>query len=166
MELFIQIRDGQPYQHPIFGDNFRSAFPHIDVNNLPPEFARFERIERPKPGVFEVVSETPTYQWVNGVVKDVWSIRPMTETEESAKRGELANTVLGMIEFIKETAQKNADTAPSEEAKQAWLDYKTMMETWQPNDIVNPMYPSPPRIQADGTVLTTNAPGRAPNVVG
>ena len=41
MELFIQIRNGQPFEHPIFGDNFRQAFPDVDVDNLPPEFARF-----------------------------------------------------------------------------------------------------------------------------
>ena len=44
MELFIQIRDGLPFGHPIYGDNFRQAFPDVDLENLPPEFARFERI--------------------------------------------------------------------------------------------------------------------------
>lgn len=85
MELFIQIRDGQPFEHPIFEGNFREAFPHIDPNNLPPEFARFERIEPPQHGVYEVVLG-PSYQWVDGIVKDVWEVRPMTAQEVSNKQ--------------------------------------------------------------------------------
>lgn len=85
MELFIQIRDGQPFQHPILGDNFREAFPQIDPNNLPSEFARFERIEPPQCGVYEVLLG-PSYQWVDGIVKDVWEVRPMTAQEVSNKQ--------------------------------------------------------------------------------
>ena len=85
MELFIRIKDGQPFEHPIFGDNFRQAFPDVDVNNLPPEFARFERVERPTIGVYQVFeSEEPTYQLVDGVWKDVWSVRDMTAEEKEA----------------------------------------------------------------------------------
>jgi len=87
MELYIQIRDGQPYEHPIMGDNFRQAFPDIDVDNLPPEFAKFERIPAPTLGPFEV-NEGVTYQWDNGIVKDVWSTRLMTDDEKAAKIAE------------------------------------------------------------------------------
>jgi hypothetical protein len=72
MELFICIKDGQPFEHPIFGDNFCQAFPNVDTNNLPPEFARFERIERPTLGIYEImVLDQPTYELVDGVCKDV-----------------------------------------------------------------------------------------------
>lgn len=84
MELFIQIRDGQPYEHPILGDNFREAFPHIDVGDLPPEFARFVRMEMPPPdGVYRVVVDN--YVWDGDVVKDNWLIRDMTEEEKQEK---------------------------------------------------------------------------------
>lgn len=85
MEFFIQIRDGRPFEHPIFGDNFRAAFPHIDTGNLPPEFARFERIEPPQPKIYEVILG-PSYQWVDGIVKDVWLVRPMSAQEKLAKQ--------------------------------------------------------------------------------
>lgn len=85
MELFIQIKNGQPFEHPILGDNFRQAFPQIDTNNLPPEFARFERIEQPVVGVYEVY-EGLTYEWVGDVVKDVYHIRLMTAEEKIAKQ--------------------------------------------------------------------------------
>lgn len=75
MELFIRIKDGQPFEHPIHGDNFRAAFRGIDTNNLPPEFARFERVPMPSPDAGKrIVSATSTYQWVDGIVKDVWEV--------------------------------------------------------------------------------------------
>ena len=87
VELFIQIRNGQPFEHPIFGDNLRHAFPGIDVLNLPPEFAVFERVpQNVQPGPFEIAEVS--YQWFDTVVKDVWSVRPMTDEEKTAKIAE------------------------------------------------------------------------------
>lgn len=85
MELFIRIKDGKPFEHPIFGDNFRQAFPEIDTNNLPPEFARFERIEVPNIDVYEVYDGV-TYEWIDGVVKDVHHVRLMTDEEKTNKQ--------------------------------------------------------------------------------
>jgi len=87
IELYIQIRNGQPFEHPIFGENFRQAFPHIDVNNLPPEFAKFERVERPILGVYQaMIQDEPTYELVDGIWKDVWHVRDMTAEEITAKQ--------------------------------------------------------------------------------
>lgn len=83
MELFIRIKDGQPFEHPIFGDNFYQAFPHIDTNNLPKEFARFERVAQPNMGIYEVY-EGVTYEWADGKVKDVHHVRQMTNEEKIA----------------------------------------------------------------------------------
>ena len=81
MELFIQIRNGQPFEHPIFGDNFRQAFPNIDTNDLPESFARFVRVAPPAVGVYEVY-EGVTYEWQGGLVTDVHHVRPMTQEEK------------------------------------------------------------------------------------
>jgi hypothetical protein len=84
MELYIRIKDGLPFEHPIFGDNFRQAFPHIDTDNLPPEFARFVRVAAPAVGVFEVYVEC-TYELVDGVYTDVHKVRFMTDEEKATK---------------------------------------------------------------------------------
>lgn len=81
MELYIRLKNGRPFEHPIFGDNFREAFPHIDTNNLPPEFAKFERVERPALGPYEIYAGV-TYEFIDGVVKDVHHSRPMTPEEK------------------------------------------------------------------------------------
>jgi hypothetical protein len=90
MELFIRIKNGQPFEHPIFGDNFCQAFPDVDVNNLPAEFARFERVERPTLGAYEVMAfDDPTYELIDGIYKDVWHKRYMTAEEKTAKQDDV-----------------------------------------------------------------------------
>lgn len=106
LELYIQIRDGQPYEHPIFADNFKQAFPDVDVNNLPNTFAKFIRVDAPVPGTYEVY-EGVTYQWVDGVVKDVHSVRPMTDEERAAKDAELAAIEAELAAFA--AAQKGGN---------------------------------------------------------
>ena len=95
MDLFIRIADGQPVDHPIMGDNFRYAFPDIDTENLPPEFAPFVRTEPPAPGPYQVVVES--YEWSDGVVRDAWSLRDMTSDERAAYDAEYGPIVDLMV---------------------------------------------------------------------
>ena len=86
LKLLIQLRDGQPFEHPIFSDNFRAAFPDVDTENLPADrFAKFIRVARPKLGPYEIYVGM-TYQWVGDVVKDVHEIRAMTDEEKTSKQ--------------------------------------------------------------------------------
>lgn len=87
MDFFIRIKDGQPFEHPIFGDNFRQAFPDVDVNNLPSEFAKFEHGEKITIGVYEVL-ENPIYVLVDGICKSVPQKRDMTLEEKTNKQQE------------------------------------------------------------------------------
>ena len=84
MELYIQIKDGKAFEHPILGDNFLQAFPNIDTDNLPPEFAKFVRVAAPSVGTFEVYVDT-VYELVDGVYTDVHNVRPMTAEEKATK---------------------------------------------------------------------------------
>ncbi len=86
MELFIRIKNGQPFEHPIFGDNFREAFPDVDVNNLPPEFARFERFEPPVLGPYQKNQRVQYERGADGVYRDVWYHDEMTAAEIEAKQ--------------------------------------------------------------------------------
>jgi hypothetical protein len=164
MELFIQIRDGQPFEHPILGENFKTAFPNIDVNNLPPEFARFERVVEPIANVFEVVAGSH-YEWVGDVVKDVWTLRPMTAEEEAVKRQDLTTGAYFVLNWRKETTQEKINTAPSEEIKQVWVNYLAELNAWVLVDPVNPGIPTPPVVSQSGQILTTSASGSSPDVL-
>ena len=81
MRLFIRLNDGVPFEHPIMEDNFRQAFPDIDLDNLPPEFAEFKRKPIPMLGIYEK-NLSVSYELVDGYYTDVFSWDQMTETEK------------------------------------------------------------------------------------
>ena len=82
MNLYIQVENGQTVNHPAFEDNLLQA-----LGSIPDNWEPFIRVERPIPGVYEVLeSDTPTYQKVNGTWTDVWALRPMTDAEKAAKQ--------------------------------------------------------------------------------
>jgi hypothetical protein len=92
MNLYIRLQNGEPFEHPILEDNFVLAFPDVDTNNLPPEFARFVRVSPPKLGVYEK-NQTVSYELVDGVYTDVFSCEQMTEEEKIAKQNEINATL-------------------------------------------------------------------------
>lgn len=85
MELFIRIKDGAPFEHPILGENFRQAFPDVDTENLPENFARFVRVQAPALGAYEK-NQNVSYQLVDGVYTDVFTCEQMTAQEIAAKQ--------------------------------------------------------------------------------
>ena len=113
MKLFIQIKNGIPFQHPIFEDNFVQAFPDVDTDNLPSNFAQFLRVDMPVLGVYEVYDGT-TYEWQEGVVTDVHSIRAMTAREIDVKQKDVkaywAQTGFASWVFNEETCSFEAPT--------------------------------------------------------
>ena len=124
MELYIRIKDGQPFEHPILGDNFRQAFPNVDVTNLPPEFAKFERVECDvQPSVYQVSQHeyAPTdIGW-----KDLWSIREMTSEEITNKqntvRANWANNSFQSWTFDEATCTHIPPTPkPNDDKRYAW----------------------------------------------
>jgi hypothetical protein len=82
MNLYIQIENGQPINHPAFEENLIYA-----LGSVPSNWEPFVRVERPIPTVYQVLdSQDPTYQKVDGVWTDVWSLRDMTADEKNAKQ--------------------------------------------------------------------------------
>jgi hypothetical protein len=82
MNLYIQVENNLPVNHPAFEDNLIDAF-----GSIPSNWEPFIRVERPTPSVYQVLgSEDPTYQKVNGVWTDVWDLTEMTDAEKTAKQ--------------------------------------------------------------------------------
>lgn len=88
MELFIQIRDGQPYEHPIFKDNLLEAFPGINLHDLPSSFARFEKSEPPILGPYDICHGVE-YIWAGDVVKESYVVTRLSEEEKLAKQNDV-----------------------------------------------------------------------------
>lgn len=88
MRLFIRIKNGRAFQHPIFEDNFKEAFPSIDVDNLPDGYAEFIRVAPPTVGPYEIY-EGVTYEWDMDKMKDVHRVRQMTAEEKTQKQNQV-----------------------------------------------------------------------------
>jgi len=88
MKCYIRVVDGAPHEHPIVKVNMEQAFPDIDLDNLPPEFNQFVRLEAPALGVYEK-NQTVFYELVEGMAgtyTDVFSCEQMTTEEITAKQ--------------------------------------------------------------------------------
>lgn len=165
MRLFIKMLNGQPHEHPIVEDNFKQAFPNVDLDNLPQEFANFERVSPPKAGTYEVV-EGPTYELIGGVVKDVWRIRQMSEAEKQEKNALLTKHIYATRDTLKTIGEEALAQAKTEVLKQAWADYLNALDAWVLVDPAKPGFPLFPRIDENGNLLTISSPGSAPDVAG
>ena len=86
MNLYIQLENGQPVEHPLIEANLIHL--GIDLDNLPENYARFERVPPPELGVYELYDGV-TYEWDNDVVKDVHHVRPMTPEEKTEKQNKI-----------------------------------------------------------------------------
>ena len=87
MKLYIKIKDGIPEGHPLLEENLISAFPEIDLNNLPDDWAEFQRISIPSLAVYEVYDRTEyELNSQTGVYQDKHIIRQMTDSEKIAKQ--------------------------------------------------------------------------------
>jgi hypothetical protein len=86
MNMYIKLdENNNPINHPILENNFIEAYPEIDINNLPPTFAKFIRVAQPIPAVYSVYVNS-TYEWDGDVVKDTHHFRDMTPEEKQAKQ--------------------------------------------------------------------------------
>lgn len=146
MELYIQIKDGEPYEHPIFGDNFRAAYPEVDTTNLPPEFARFIRVsQNVTPGFYQVPYHQ--YEWVGDTVQDVWHLREMSEEERIEKNTAVASQISATVDFYRnETEKRLSNEADAEKISilQAYLDE---LNSWTIGDITTDVVPVPPNFR-------------------
>jgi hypothetical protein len=166
MNLFIELRDGEPYGHPILEDNFREVFPDIDTQNLPSNFARFVRTSPPSNiGLLEV--EESTYQFVGDVVTDVWTVRPLEGEQYAARMEQLRIGLEGDIEGEKFLAQSKIDEATDPAVKAAWQEHLAVISAIVITDpVAQRSLPLPPRVTENGVIYTNAASGSAPNVIG
>ncbi len=82
MNLYVETENGQIKNHPAFKDNLIQAF-----GAVPAHWELFTRVERPTPGVYQVLeSDEAVYAKVDGVWTDVWSMRDLTAEEKAAKQ--------------------------------------------------------------------------------
>jgi hypothetical protein len=88
MDLYIQIKDGIPFEHPIPDWNMKMFFSDLNPNNPPEGYARFVRLPYPLLEEYKVVdsidyvlSEEYTKLYGTPTYTDLYRIRDMTQEE-------------------------------------------------------------------------------------
>ena len=90
--LYIRLKNGQPFEHPITESNLLLAYADIDLNNLPSYVVPFISSTKPSSNIYQVVEES--YSLENNVVKQNWIIRDMTPEEKLVKQELAKNTAI------------------------------------------------------------------------
>jgi hypothetical protein len=158
MNLYIQIREGQPYQHPILEDNLLQAFPGIDLNNLPPNLARFVRIAQPGPdllpvGNFEVANCNYELMSDGATYHDVWSVRDMTDAEKTQATRTRVTQNTNQLAAMKEWADaKIAETTG--DVQTAWQSYLSLLNSLTITDPFAVEWPAVPQVDEEGNLVT------------
>jgi len=92
MKLFIQVRDGVPFEHPVMEDNMRQLFPSHDLETAPEGFAKFVRVAKPELGVYERFDTSHghegcgcEYVLTADGCQDVWHVLNISASEKEYK---------------------------------------------------------------------------------
>ena len=153
MRMFIKIVNGQPFEHPILEENFIQVYPQIDINNLPSEFANFERVEFDENNLpLDVYESAYTqYEWVGSVVKDVWYKRPMNEEQIANKNKALVENKEGRKTWRLTKWNSVLAELTDEASKQAVQNYIDTLTAYVIADAPSEALPQAPLKNEDGT---------------
>lgn len=154
MNLYIQLINGQPIEHPIFEDNLIDAFPDEDLNNLSSKFAPFNRIYFEDTGltcgvyqikecIYALSKDGKTYQ-------DTWSVREMTDDEKTQAIQERKNSINMHIDAEKEYAQNIIDTSTDTKQVGAYQIYLEKLNAYVCDDPFAPDLPRQPFLNYRG----------------
>lgn len=99
MSLYIQLENNVPLHHPILEENLLQAFPDIDLENLPPTIARFEKTLLPPLAVYEKLVYT-SYELVDGVVYEVHHTEFMTDLEKTEFQNKIKQNWQGFPSWV------------------------------------------------------------------
>jgi hypothetical protein len=89
MELVIKLDNNRkPIGNPILLSNLKKTIPDFDINVLPVDYARFNRVEKPVIGVYEKNLRSEFIMRPDGVVHEVWYKDQMTSEEIQEKQNQ------------------------------------------------------------------------------
>jgi hypothetical protein len=89
MKLYIELKNGQPINHPMLQSNMEMIYPVMNLQNLPENFCEFVRVDAPVPKWDEVV-EGPEYKIIDGICYDVWTVNKISDEKRQQMLDELA----------------------------------------------------------------------------
>jgi len=154
MNLYIRLTDGgNAFEHPILEENLISAFPGIDLNNLPAGLARFVRVPQPSQplGLFEKWVCTYVLMEDGKTYTDIWSVEAMSQSEQLAITQDQIrnnNTILTNRQVFAQSVIQRMDDSVNAETKIAWINYTTSLSSIDFTDPFNVNWPVTPELPA------------------
>ena len=175
MRLFIRIKDGVPFEHPIMEENFRAAFPLIDPDNLPPEFAYFKRDTPPPTSPLDDPFEVYHADYVLNAVaaggpvyEDKWRVREMTSEEKTEAVAEQIRVIEDTKERLLIQADEVIAASPKDADTTAWEEHRNKLAAMEvpanDEDKFRIIYPLPPLPKETADQLEEK-PGSAPDAI-
>ena len=156
MNLYIQMQDEKPWQHPLLEDNVLQAWPGIDLNNLPSNLARFRRHRQPDANVLPVGDfQVPVCSYElapDGVYEDTWTVREMSDDERRVTTKARKNSVAADLVVLKEMATSRIETTTGD-VQNAWQNCLNLLNLLDTSDPFNVAWPLLPRVDEDGDLI-------------
>jgi hypothetical protein len=157
MNLYIQIKDGQPINHPIIETNMIQAYPDVDLINLPPEFARFNRYQMPTDLVtspFQMPYNSYGLDADGVSYCDIWAVRDMDAGERQVRTRVEQRSVDDEVKFFKDfAADKIANTTG--DVQTAWQNYLDSVNSMDTSDPFSVVWPAVPQVDSEGYLIVT-----------
>jgi hypothetical protein len=158
--LYIEIVNGQANNHPILESNLLEAFPGIDLNNLPPNYAKFKRIYQedcglPEPTDYKKkIHRTKYVLNKDGYWKDHWEIinkeqHEIDLIEKTHKKQNLHFSNLN-LKNLKRTANSIFHSLTDPDEIQVWKTYFEMMNKIKSHDPHDQLIPTFPVLNSNG----------------
>jgi hypothetical protein len=156
MNLYIQIKDGKPFQHPILEDNLRQAFPTMDLENLPANFARFNRFTQPTNDVmpvgrFQVAVVAYELEADGTTYHDAWSVREMTDAEKALTTTNQINSNSQRLADLQAHVVEMIETTDGE-LQTGWQNYQSLLNSIDFTDPFEVNWPFAPMVDENGNV--------------
>jgi hypothetical protein len=156
MNLYIQMQNGQPWQHPLLEDNVLQAWPGIDLNNLPDNLARFRRIQQPGADVLPVGNfqvAVCSYELAgDGIYEDTWTVREMDDDEQRIATKAQKKSVADQLESLKLFATERIENTTGD-VQNAWQTYSNLLNSLDTSDPFSVAWPPMPRVDEDGDLI-------------
>ena len=138
--LFIKVVNGQPVDHPKIDINLEQVYGSIE--NIPSEYQPFMRVsQNVKPGPYQ----TPacSYQQIDGVWQDVWTLVDMTEAEILVRQQEIHNWATSAEEAVRRKIERRLLETSDENEIAVINQYIAILNAWE-LDLTAPSFPPPP----------------------
>jgi len=164
INLYIQLENGQPINHPMFEEHLLAAYPDIDLTNTI-DFAPFIRTELPTLTLLQVAVPNHVLMDDGKTYTDAYSVRDMDAEEVAQITSDYNAGIKSSIESYIDYANANIADADINDLP-IWQTYLDAITAFTYTNPFTAVVPRPPYKDKNGNLMSTSNAGAKPNVIG